>query len=334
LPQINADGNRFIFLHRESKDYCNYLILRVYLCNLWLSDLLCGSLLSGENMKKIVVLAKQVPDTANITGQAMKEDGTVNRGKLPAIFNPEDLNGLQMALDIKEKIEAEVHVVTMGPARAVEILKQSLYLGADKVYLISDKKFAGADTLATSYVLSEAVKKIGDVDLVIAGRQAIDGDTAQVGPQVADKIGFNQITYVSKLKKVTTDFIIVERDGEVQTEEIKSRFPLLLTVTEEANEPGYSNCLRMHRYFKCDIAENFSPEELKAAKERKLVIPVFNTKNMNLDLEKCGLDGSPTKVKKIKSITLAGGDLEMFNADDSGVKMLIDDIMKEYTEAN
>ncbi len=285
-------------------------------------------------MKKIVVLAKQVPDTANITGQAMKEDGTVNRGKLPAIFNPEDLNGLQMALDIKAKIGAEVHVVTMGPPRAVEILKHSLYLGADKVVLISDGKFAGADTLATSYVLSEAVKKIGKVDMVIAGRQAIDGDTAQVGPQVADKVGFNQLTYVSKLKEITDDYVIVERDGEVQTEEIKSQFPVLLTVTEEANEPGYPNCLNMHHYFKCDIEENFSPDELEQARAKGLIIPVFNANNMGLELEKCGLGGSPTKVKKIKSITLTGGDLEMFNADDSGIKMLINDIMKEYTEAN
>ncbi len=285
-------------------------------------------------MKKIVVLAKQVPDTANITGQAMKEDGTVNRGKLPAIFNPEDLNGLQMALDIKEKIEAEIHVITMGPARAVEILKHSLYLGADKVVLVSDRKFAGADTLATSYVLSEAIKKIGDIDIVIAGRQAIDGDTAQVGPQVADKIGFNQITYVSKLKDISNDFIIVERDGEVQTEEIKSQFPVLLTVTEEANEPGYPNCTNMRNYFKSDISDNFTDENLKKAKEKGLVIPVFDADFLGLDLEKCGLNGSPTKVKKIKSITLTGGDLEMFDANDAGVKLLINDIMKEYTEAN
>jgi electron transfer flavoprotein beta subunit len=285
-------------------------------------------------MKKIVVLAKQVPDTANITGQAMKDDGPVNRGKLPAIFNPEDLNGLQMALDIKEKIGAEVHVVTMGPARAVEILKHSLYLGADKVVLVSDRKFAGADTLATSYVLSEAVKKIGNVDMVIAGRQAIDGDTAQVGPQVADKIGFNQITYVSKLNDVTENYVIVERDGEVQTEEIKSQFPVLLTVTEEANTPGYPSCVHMRNYFQSDLTENFSPEELPKAEAKGLVIPTFNSENMGLDTSICGLGGSPTKVKKIKSITLTGGDLEMFEANDSGVKLLIDDIMKEYTEAN
>ncbi len=285
-------------------------------------------------MEKIVVLAKQVPDTANITGQAMKADGTVNRGKLPAIFNPEDLNGLQMALDIKKQTGATVYVVTMGPARAVEVLRHSLYLGADKVVLVSDRKFAGADTLATSYVLSEAIKKIGNVDLVLAGRQAIDGDTAQVGPQVADKIGFNQITYVSKLKEIGDNYLIAERDGEVQTEVIKAQLPLLLTVTEEANEPGYPNCLNMRKYFKADIADKFSDNALESAKDNDLVIPVFNSQNLGLDLDKCGLSGSPTKVKKIKSITLAGGDLEMFDADDSGIKLLINDIMKEYTEEN
>ena len=283
-------------------------------------------------MRKIVVLAKQVPDTANITGQAMKDDGTVNRGKLPAIFNPEDLNGLEMALAIKDKIGAKVHVVTMGPQRAIEILKHSLYLGADKVILVFDRKFAGADTLATSYVLAEAIKKIGNVDMVLAGRQAIDGDTAQVGPQVADKINFNQVTYVSRLKEITEDYVIMERDGEVQTEEIKSKFPVLLTVTEEANDPRYPNCTNMRKYFNSKLEENLTESEV--AKAKGMVIPVFNAENMGLDISQCGLSGSPTKVQKIKSITLTGGDLEMFESGNKGIKLLINDIMKEYTEAN
>ena len=190
-------------------------------------------------MTKIVVLAKQVPDTANISGDAMKEDGTVNRAALPAIFNPEDLNALEMALEIKERLGFKVVVISMGPPKAVEILKQSLYMGADEAFLISDRKFAGADTLATSYVLSEAIKKIGDVKLVLAGRQAIDGDTAQVGPQVTEKLGFEQITYVTKLKEITSQNIVVERDGEYQTEIIKASFPLVLTVTDLANTPRY-----------------------------------------------------------------------------------------------
>ncbi len=285
-------------------------------------------------MKKIVVLAKQVPDTANITGKAMKDDGTINRAVLPAIFNPEDLNALEMALEIKDKIDAEVHVITMGPPRAIDILKHALYMGADKAALITDRKFAAADTLATSYSLSGAIEKIGDVDLVLAGRQAIDGDTAQVGPQVADKIGFNQITYVSKLQEITDDYIIVQRDGETQTEVIKSKFPVLLTVTDEANNPRYSNCLNMLKFFKSNIPSAFSDDERKIAEENGWVIPSYDLESLELDAEKCGLNGSPTKVHKIKSITLTGGNLEMYDNQHTGIHKLIDDIKKDYIEVD
>ena len=283
-------------------------------------------------MKKIVVLAKQVPDTANITGDAMKEDGTVNRANLPAIFNPEDLNALEMALEIKDQTNAEVYVISMGPPKAVEILKHSLYMGADQVTLISDRKFAGADTLATSYVLAAAVEKIGDVDLVLAGRQAIDGDTAQVGPQVADKLGFNQVTYVSKLNEIGDDYLVLERDGEVQTEIIKTKLPVLLTVTAEANEPRYSNCLNMLKYFRANVKDKFNENEIKIAEQNNWIIAQKGLQDLGLDENRCGLKGSPTKVHKIKSITLTGGEMQMYNADHPGIKNLINDIMKDYVE--
>lgn len=283
-------------------------------------------------MKKIVVLAKQVPDTANITGEAMKEDGTVNRANLPAIFNPEDLNALEMALTIKEQTNAQVIVITMGPPKAVAILKHALYMGADKVMLISDRKFAGADTLATSYVLAEAIKQIGGVTLVLAGRQAIDGDTAQVGPQVADKLNFNQITYASKLCEIGNEYLIVERDGEVQTETIKTKLPVLLTITSEANEPRFPNCQNMLKYFRADTADNFAASNLKVAEQNGWVIAKKGLEDFALNEARCGLKGSPTKVHKIKSITLAGGDMQMYNADNPGIKALINDIMKEYVE--
>jgi electron transfer flavoprotein beta subunit len=274
-------------------------------------------------LKKIVVLVKQVPDTANISGDSMKEDGTVNRARLPAIFNPEDLNALEMALEIKDKLNSKVIAITMGPPSAVTILKQSLYMGADEVILISDRKFAGADTLATSYVLSEAIKKIGDVDLVLAGRQAIDGDTAQVGPQVAEKIEFNQITYVTKLKEIQKDFLVVERDGEVQTEVIKAKCPVLLTVMGEANEPRFPNCINILKNFKADT---------KA--DGDLKIPMQTMDELKLDESRCGLHGSPTKVFKIKSIKLAGGNLEHYEATNAGIEALINDIKKDYIEVN
>lgn len=285
-------------------------------------------------MKKIVVLAKQVPDTANVTGDAMKADGTVNRAALPAIFNPDDLYALEMALTIRDKIGGEVVVITMGPPKAAEILKHSLYMGADRVMLITDRKFAAADTLATSYVLAETIKKIGGVDLVLAGRQAIDGDTAQVGPQVADKIGLNQITYVSVLREFNDEYLIVERDGEVQTEVIKSGYPVLLTVTGQANTPRYPNCRRMLQYFRADVKENFDTSEISAAEAKGWIIPAYSLEDLGLDEDRCGLKGSPTKVHKIKNIMLKGGDLKMYGTKPTNIKQLVRDITKVYVEVN
>lgn len=284
-------------------------------------------------MLKIKVLAKQVPDTANISGNAMKDDGTVNRAVLPAVFNPEDLNALELALSIKDKIpESEVTVITMGPPKAVEILRHSLFMGADKVYLISDRKYAGADTLATSYVLSEAINKLGGADIVLAGRQAIDGDTAQVGPQVAEKLEFNQITYVSGVNDITTDSVIVERDGEYQTETIKAELPVLMTVTDTVNEPRYPNADKMLKFFKSNIASETPEEELELAEKSGRLIPLVTNDLLDLEIERCGLKGSPTKVHNIKSITLTGGDLQMYGAENEGIKSLIRDIMKDYVE--
>jgi len=159
---------------------------------------------------KIVVLAKQVPDTRNVGKDAMKADGTVNRAALPAIFNPEDLNALEQALRIKDKIEGTtVHILTMGPGRAAEIIREAMYRGADGGYLLSDRAFAGSDTLATSYALACALRNL-QTDLLICGRQAIDGDTAQVGPQVAEKLGLPQVTYAEDILDITAGKITIK----------------------------------------------------------------------------------------------------------------------------
>ncbi|HNW83078.1 MAG TPA: electron transfer flavoprotein subunit beta/FixA family protein [bacterium] len=284
-------------------------------------------------MLKIKVLAKQVPDTANITGNAMKDDGTVNRAILPAVFNPEDLNALELALSIKDTVgDCEVSVISMGPAKAVDVLKHSLFMGADKVYLISDRKYAGADTLATSFVLSEAIKLLGGADIVLAGRQAIDGDTAQVGPQVAEKLDMNQITYVSGIREITGSYAIVERDGEYQTEIIKAHYPVLMTVTSSVNMPRYPNASKMLRHFKSDIPSAFTAEKLEDAQKSGRIIPLITNDDLKLDDERCGLKGSPTKVHNIKSITLTGGDLKFYGNENEGIKSLIRDIMKDYVE--
>jgi electron transfer flavoprotein beta subunit len=289
--------------------------------------------LEDEIMLRIKVLAKQVPDTANITGNAMKDDGTVNRAVLPAVFNPEDLNALELALSIKDNIpDCEVTVITMGPPKAVEILRHSLFMGADKVYLISDRKYAGADTLATSYVLSEAINKLGGADIVLAGRQAIDGDTAQVGPQVAEKLDFNQITYVSGIREINENSVTVERDGEYQTELIRAELPVLMTITDTVNSPRYANASKMLKYFKSNIASEIPENELELAEKSGRIIPLVTNDMLELEPERCGLKGSPTKVHNIKSITLTGGDLQMYGAENEGIKALIREIMKDYVE--
>ena len=178
-----------------------------------------------EKVTKIVVLAKQVPDTRNVGKDAMTPEGTVNRAALAAIFNPEDLNALEMALQMKDRIEgATVHVLTMGPQRAADIIREAMFRGADGGYLLSGREFAGSDTLATSYALSCALRKI-EPDIIVAGRQAIDGDTAQVGPQVAEKLGLPQITYAEQLVSIDAGQIVVKRRLERGTEVVSSPLP-------------------------------------------------------------------------------------------------------------
>ena len=170
----------------------------------------------------IIVLAKQVPDTRNVGPDAMTPEGTVNRSALPAIFNPEDLNALEQALRLKDANPGStVTVITMGPPRAAEVIRESLYRGADGGYLLTDRAFAGADTLATSYALAATIQKLGMPDVILGGRQAIDGDTAQVGPQVARKLGLPQVTYVEEILKCADGKMTVKRhiDGGVETVE-------------------------------------------------------------------------------------------------------------------
>lgn len=192
---------------------------------------------------KIVVLAKQVPDTRNVGKDAMTPEGTVNRAALPAIFNPEDLNALEQALRLKEQNPGStVHILTMGPPRATEVIREGLYRGADGGYLLTDRAFAGADTLATSYALAQAIKKIGVPDIVLGGRQAIDGDTAQVGPQVAQKLDLNQVTYVTSVDEVKDGKVVVTRHIDGGIERVEAPMPILLTVNGNAAPLPSAQC--------------------------------------------------------------------------------------------
>jgi electron transfer flavoprotein beta subunit len=301
---------------------------------------------------RIVVLVKQVPDTANVTGEAMKEDGTVNRAALPAVFNPEDLNALEEALRLKNRHGARVTVVTMGPPAAVQVLRESLYRGADEVILLTDKAFAGADTLATSYALSLAVRKLGGCDLVLCGRQAIDGDTAQVGPQTAEKLGYPQITCVSRIDELTAPAdgadraITATRSIEGGFETLTSALPCLLTVTGEANEPRPPSVKLVMTYKGIaaeampDYDDTYLDPESDAAEVCMLGRdgkPVCRAKvvqwdhlALEADREALGLRGSPTRVKEIESVVLAQSEARMVEPDEAGVTALVHELIEEH----
>jgi electron transfer flavoprotein beta subunit len=293
-----------------------------------------------------VVLVKQVPDTANITGKAMKDDGTVNRAALPAIFNPEDLNALEMALQVKDQYGGQVTVLTMGPPRAAEVLREALYRGADQVILLTDRNTAGSDTLATSYALKCAVERIveesGGYDLVFCGRQAIDGDTAQVGPQVAEKLDLPQITYAESIESLQDGEIVVRRALPLGVETVKSRLPCLLTVVGSANQPRPPSARRMMAYKLAAVPHEYSallerwPEfEEEEALDRYLAerdqrITVWNAADVGADYGRVGLAGSPTKVLKVNSVVLEAGGSREFEANPEGVSALVQELVQDY----
>ncbi len=273
----------------------------------------------------IVVTVKQVPDTHNVSGNAMKDDGTINRSALPAIFNPEDLNALEEALKIKEITGGSITAITMGPASAVDILKECLYRGVDKVVLVSDKKFAGSDTLATSYILKSAIEKNGNFDLIICGRQAIDGDTAQVGPQIAEKLDINQITNVFQTIKISKDSITVKRETDIGAEVVISRLPLLITVTSDANEPRPPSVKLIMSYKKLE-ADDFS----KKTSLFNISAEKWDISSMNAEESKCGFSGSPTKVVKIDNVVLTTGGAKMIPNTDDGINTLFRELNQNH----
>lgn len=295
---------------------------------------------------RIVVLAKQVPDTQNITGEAMNEDGTVNRAALPAIFNPEDLNALEEALRLREKHGGRVTVITMGPPAAVQILRESLYRGADEVILLSDGRFAGADTLATSYTLTLAIRRIGPFDLVLCGRQAIDGDTAQVGPQVAEKLGVPQITCVSRIDQVKDGFITATRSIEGGFETLRSPLPALLTITGEANEPRppSARLLMTYKNAGAELIREYDDTYLDPDSDQAQIClvdhrgrPVCRARIIHWDMEaigasrdEVGLRGSPTRVKRIESVQLLPTDTRMVEPTDAAIAELIHELVEEH----
>ena len=298
-----------------------------------------------------VVLIKQVPDTKRITGEAMNDDGTVNRSALPAIFNPEDLNALELALQIKDKFGGQITVITMGLPAASAILRDSLFRGADDAILITDSRCAASDTSATSYILCCAVKMV-DYDIVLCGRQAIDGDTAQVGPQLAEKLGVPQITYVEELMKLAGKTITVRRNIGTGWQQVKTALPVLLTVTGEANEPRVAAAKKMMKYknahtpieVEARIKEenpSVSEQDIKGLIEQKcsdyreagLLIKQWDLDFINADLSWCGRDGSPTKVHRIQTVVLAAKESKDVEPNEKGIASLVHELIEDKTIA-
>ena len=290
---------------------------------------------------KIVVLAKQVPDTRNVGPDAMTPEGTVNRAALPAIFNPEDLNALEQALRLKDQNPGStVTIVTMGPGRAAEIIREAMYRGADGGYLLTDRAFAGADTLATSYAISTAIKYIGDdVDLIIGGRQAIDGDTAQVGPQVAEKLGLNQITYTEEILSCKDGKIVVKRhiDGGVET--VEAPLPLVVTVNGSAAPCRPRNAKRVMKFKRAlcpmELAPGTTYADLPYAdqyeKKPYLKLGQLTCADVNADLNQCGLAGSPTKVKNVENIVFKAKESKVLTGADEDINGLIQELLANHT---
>ena len=295
-----------------------------------------------------VVCVKQVPDTTRITGDAMKADGTVNRAALPAIFNPDDLNALEEALKVRDAHGGTVTVLTMGLPAACAILRESLCMGADRAVLLTDRRAAASDTLATSYILSCAVAKLSP-DLVFCGRQAIDGDTAQTGPQIAEKLGFTPVTYLESLA-IEDGVATARRNVGNGYEEVKVRLPALFTVVDSANKPRPKAARRIFKFKKArapmEIAKEVADSmpdadaaardaEIAARREslasRGLLIDQWGLDDIGADISRCGAAGSPTKVNRIQSIVLAGGDYKEFAPDAAGVGALVEELVAAHT---
>ncbi len=258
---------------------------------------------------RIVVLIKQVPDTTEV--RLDPKTGTLIRQGVPSIINPDDLAGLEEALKIKEKTGAHISVLTMGPPQAADALRETYAMGADEIILLTDRAFAGADTWATSSALAGALKMM-DYDLVIAGRQAIDGDTAQVGPQVAEHLEIPSISYVEEITEIAEDHMVVKRQFEDRYQMIRVNFPCLITTLSGMNEPRYMRISRVYDAYREDIVITKTADQL------------------DVDPANLGLKGSPTSVRKsfTKGAKTAG---KVFEVDEKeGAKIIRDALLERF----
>lgn len=284
----------------------------------------------------MIVLAKQVPDTRNVGKDAMKADGTVNRAALPAIFNPEDLNALEQALEVKDRFPGtKITILTMGPGRAADILREGLFRGADDGVLLTDRAFAGADTLATSYALSMAIRKIGKFDLIFSGRQAIDGDTAQVGPQVAEKLGIPQITYAESIENIEEKSIRIKRRLDNGVEIVECPLPVLITVNGSARScrPRNAKLLLKYKHAKTVTERQVQNLDYIDIYDSRpfLNLTEWSVADVEADPVQCGLSGSPTKVKKTENVVFQTKESKHISDSDFEIEELIKELLENHT---
>lgn len=285
---------------------------------------------------KIVVLAKQVPDTRHVGPDAMKPDGTVNRGKLSTVFNPDDLHALELALNIRDRVPGTtVTILTMGPQKAADIIREGYYRGVDYGVMISDRRFGGADTLATSYTLVKGINKLAPYDLILGGRQAIDGDTAQVGPQCADKLNIPQVTYVEEVIEINEHEIIAKRRLERGIEIVSSPFPCLMTVhgSSPACRSRHAKKVMQYKYARTKTELRTADELILSLHENRpyLTIPEWSVEDIGAEMEKIGLSGSPTKVKSVESIVFTANEAKILSDSDADIEMMIVELIAHHT---
>lgn len=284
----------------------------------------------------IIVLAKQVPDTRNVGKDAMKEDGTINRAALPAIFNPEDLNALEQALRLKDANPGStITLLTMGLPRASEIIREAMYRGADTGVVLTDRVLGGADTLATSYSLAQAVKKFGNYDIILGGRQAIDGDTAQVGPQIAEKLGLPQVTYAEEILDLKDGFVTVKRRLESGVETVKCPLPCVVTVNGSAADcrPRNAKLIQKYKYAVSPSEKEKLSDEMKAVVESRpyLNLQEWSAAYVEADPAQIGLAGSPTKVKAIENVVFTAKESRCLENNDEQLEDLIKELIANHT---
>lgn len=259
-------------------------------------------------MNTIIVCIKQVPDTADV--KINPETNTLVREGVQSIINPFDMYAIEEALRLKEKFGGKTCVVTMGPPQAEAALKEAVSMGIDEAYLVSDRAFAGSDTLATSYTLAKAVKKIGDFSIILCGKQASDGDTAQVGPGISTHLDIPQVTYVKKIEDIKDNLARVERMTEEGFDILETPLPCLLTVVKEINEPRL-------------------PSLKGKMRAKNIKIQLLNAASLELEEDRLGLKGSPTQVVKIFSPERRkGGEIFSGPAED-GVEKLAEILKSE-----